>query len=43
MAFDPNRPFNDLPDLPPAWNTETRAILLRHGDAAAHQERCLCA
>ncbi len=27
MAFDPNRPFNDLPDLPPASETETRAIL----------------
>ncbi len=27
MAFDPNRPFNDLPDLPPASETETRAVL----------------
>ena len=27
MAFDPNRPFNDLPDLPPASETETKAIL----------------
>ena len=27
MAFDPSRPFNDLPDLPPASETETRAIL----------------
>ncbi len=27
MAFDPNRPFNDLPNLPPASDTETRAIL----------------
>jgi len=27
MTFDPNRPFNDLPDLPPASETETRAIL----------------
>ena len=27
MTFDPNRPFNDLPDLPPASETETKAIL----------------
>ena len=27
MTFDPNRPFNDLPNLPPASDTETRAIL----------------
>ncbi len=27
MAFDPNRPFNDLPDLPPASETETKAVL----------------
>ena len=27
MTFDPGRPFNDLPDLPPASDTETRAIL----------------
>ena len=27
MAFDPGRPFNDLPDLPPVFQTETRAIL----------------
>ncbi len=27
MAFDPSRPFNDLPNLPPASETETRAIL----------------
>ncbi|MCY4496226.1 MAG: hypothetical protein OXC14_02990, partial [Rhodospirillaceae bacterium] len=27
MAFDPNRPFNDLPNLPPASETETKAIL----------------
>ena len=27
MAFNPNRPFNDLPDLPPASETETRAVL----------------
>ena len=27
MAFDPNRPFNDLPDLPPASETDTKAIL----------------
>lgn len=27
MVFDPNRPFNDLPDLPPASETETKAIL----------------
>ena len=25
MAFDPSRPFNDLPNLPPASDTETRA------------------
>ncbi len=27
MAFDPSRPFNDLPNLPPASETESRAIL----------------
>ena len=27
MAFDPNRPFNDLPDLPPVSEIETRAVL----------------
>ncbi len=27
MAFDPNRPFNDLPDLPPVSDIETRAVL----------------
>ncbi len=27
MAFNPNRPFNELPDLPPASETETRAVL----------------
>lgn len=27
MAFDPNRPFNDFPNLPPASETETKAIL----------------
>ncbi len=27
MAFDPHRPFQDLPNLPPASETETRAIL----------------
>ena len=27
VTFDPTRPFNDLPDLPPATETETRAIL----------------
>ncbi len=27
MTFDPSRPFNDLPNLPPAWETETKAIL----------------
>ena len=27
MVFDTNRPFNDLPDLPPASGTETKAIL----------------
>ena len=29
MAFDPNRPFNDLPDLPPASEIETKAVLRR--------------
>lgn len=29
MAFDPQCPFNDLPDLPPTAETETRAILRR--------------
>ncbi len=27
MAFDPNHPFNDLPDLPPSSEIETKAIL----------------
>ena len=27
MTFDPRRPFNDLPNLPPASETETKAIL----------------
>ena len=27
MAFNPARPFNDLPDLPPASDTETKTIL----------------
>ena len=27
MTFDPARPFNDLPDLPPVSDTETKAIL----------------
>src|SRR5664279_1474242 len=27
MAFDPVYPFNDLPDLPPKGNIETKAIL----------------
>ena len=27
MAFDPHQPFNDLPDLPPASETETKAVL----------------
>ena len=27
MAFDSGRPFNDLADLPPTFQTETRAIL----------------
>lgn len=30
MVFDPKIPFNDLPDLPPALNAETREILLNH-------------
>ena len=29
MTFDPNRPFNGLPNLPPASDTETKAILRR--------------
>ena len=29
MTFDPRHPFNDLPDLPPAAETETKAILRR--------------
>ena len=29
MTFDPNRPYNDLPNLPPASETETKAILRR--------------
>ena len=35
MTFDPGRPFNDLPDLPPASETETRAILRSCIDARA--------
>ena len=27
MSFDPSRPYNDLPSLPPNADTETRAIL----------------
>lgn len=27
MAFDPRRPFSELPDLPPVHDTETKAIL----------------
>lgn len=27
MPFDPARPYNDLPDLPPARDVETRAVL----------------
>ncbi len=27
MTFDPGRPFNDLPNLPPASETETKTIL----------------
>ena len=27
MTFDPGRPFNDLPNLPPASETESKAIL----------------
>ena len=27
VTFDPSRPFNDLPNLPPASETESRAIL----------------
>jgi Fic family protein len=30
MAFDPRIPYNDLPDLPPEFNAETREILLNH-------------
>ena len=27
MTFDPRRPFNEMPDLPPAFDTETKAVL----------------
>ncbi len=27
MGFDPSRPYNDLPDLPPAVDLETKAVL----------------
>ena len=27
MTFGPRRPFNEMPDLPPAYDTETKAIL----------------
>jgi Fic family protein len=27
MTFDPSRPFNDLPDLPPAVDIETKTVL----------------
>jgi len=27
MAFDPKIPYNDLPDLPPDLNAETREII----------------
>jgi len=30
MAFDPKIPYNDLPDLPPGLNAETRERLLNH-------------
>lgn len=30
MAFDPKTPYNDLPDLPPDFNAETREKLLNH-------------
>ena len=30
MAFDPKIPYNDLPDLPPEFNAETRERLLNH-------------
>ncbi len=33
MVFDPVRPFNDLPDLPPASEIETKAIFRRCIDA----------
>ena len=35
MAFDPGRPFNALPDLPPASDTETRAVLRSYLKALA--------
>ncbi len=31
--FDPARPFNDLPPLPPGSEIETKAILKKNGDA----------
>ena len=27
MSFDPSRPYNDLPDLPPAVDLESKAVL----------------
>jgi Fic family protein len=27
MSFDPSKPYNDLPDLPPSVDIETKTIL----------------
>ena len=35
MGFDPERPYNDLPDLPPATQLETVGVLKRCIDARA--------
>lgn len=34
MSFDPNKPYNDLPLLPPKADVETKAILKKVTDAA---------
>ena len=35
MAYDPNIPYNDLPCLPPALDTDTQTVLLTHALKAA--------
>ena len=35
MVYDPKIPHNDLPDLPPKLDTETREMLLNHAIAAS--------